>query len=91
MLVPQFSLRWLLAAVAVCAGVSLVLAAAMRGAPWAFVATAGMALVAFTLLVHATFFAALGLLARAAAAVRRRRAQDARGAPLAAAASPPER
>lgn len=35
MIIPRFSLRWLLALVTVCAGLSLVLSYAMRGEPWA--------------------------------------------------------
>jgi hypothetical protein len=42
MLIPRFSLRWLLAVMTVCAGVSLVLSIAIRGEPWAIGAAAAI-------------------------------------------------
>ena len=42
MIIPRFSLRWLLALVTACAGLSLVLSYAIRGEPWAIGIAVGM-------------------------------------------------
>lgn len=58
MLLPRFSIRWMLAATAVCGGFFVILAAAVRGQTWATALTiaVGSALLAF--LLYAMFFAA---------------------------------
>ena len=42
MLIPQFSLRWLLGLTALCAGISLVLSFAIQGRGWAIGAAAAL-------------------------------------------------
>ena len=58
MLLPRFSIRWLLIVTAVCGGFSMVLAAAVREQRWASAITiaVGGAMLAF--LLYAMFFAA---------------------------------
>ena len=56
MLIPQFSLRSILAATAVCGFVSLIGAAAVRGAPWAAAVVIAIAALGLILVVHALMF-----------------------------------
>jgi hypothetical protein len=57
MLIPQFSLRWIMALTAACAVFSLILAAAVHGSPWAIALSVGVASIVVTVAVHgATFF-----------------------------------
>lgn len=56
MLIPQFSLRWILAVTAVCGFVSLIGAAAVRGAPWAAAVVVAIGAVGLILTVHALMF-----------------------------------
>jgi hypothetical protein len=42
MLIPRYSLRWLLGLTTCCAGISLVLSHAVRGRPWAIGVTSGL-------------------------------------------------
>jgi hypothetical protein len=62
MLIPRFSLRWLLGLTAVCAAASLILAAAVRGELWAIGAAAAIASLAIVALLHIATFAAAWLL-----------------------------
>jgi hypothetical protein len=52
MLIPRYSIRWLLGLTTLSAGVSLVLAHALRGEAWAIGVTSGL----WTLVVVALFF-----------------------------------
>jgi hypothetical protein len=56
MLAPQFSLRSILAAMVVCGFVSLIGAAALRGAPWACAVLISMAAVLLILAIHGFMF-----------------------------------
>jgi hypothetical protein len=56
MLIPQFSLRWMLAATSVLAVVFLVFAQAVRGSSWAVGVSVATLLLAGTMLVHGLLF-----------------------------------
>jgi hypothetical protein len=56
MLIPQFSIRWVLALTAVCAVFSLILAAAVHGSPWAIAISIAVASLAVTLAFHGAVF-----------------------------------
>jgi cytochrome bd-type quinol oxidase subunit 2 len=56
MLIPQFSLRWVLGVTAACGVLSLVAAMALRGSAWAMSLTIAAASVAATLLAHGAMF-----------------------------------
>jgi hypothetical protein len=62
MLIPQFSLRSILAVTAVCGIVSLVGAAALHGAPWAGAVIISIAALAAILAVHGLMFFVVWLL-----------------------------
>lgn len=85
MLIPRFSLRALLIAMAVCAVFSLVIAGAVRGQPWAIGMTAGVAGLASLLLFHPLAFAVAAMLA----AVRRQVTPPPPGTSPFATAGPP--
>lgn len=59
MLMPQFSLRWVLAVTAVCAVLSLIAAFAIRGTAWAMALTLGFASLGLMLAVHGAMFFAV--------------------------------
>jgi hypothetical protein len=61
MLIPQYSLRSILAVTAACGFVSLIGAAAVRGAPWAQALVTSIAALALILLIHALMFLVMGL------------------------------
>ena len=62
MLIPRFSIRWVLAFTAVCAFFSFIVARGIGGQHWAIAITAAMALVVSCfLLFAATFILAYGL------------------------------
>ena len=56
MLIPRFSIRWLLAMTSVCALFSYVVAQAVAGAQWALAMTASLSLVATCFLLYAVAF-----------------------------------
>lgn len=56
-LIPQFSIRWLLALTAVCALVFSVFGLAVQGSYWAAGVSIGIASLAVLLLVHGLMFA----------------------------------
>ena len=62
MLIPQFSLRSILAATAVCGVVSLVGAAAVRGTPWAAAVIIAIATLVVILAIHGLMFFVVWLL-----------------------------
>ncbi len=88
MLIPRFSIRWLLGLTTVSAGVSLVLASAVRGRPWAIGIVAGLWAIVIIALFYATAFLLAWLLNHFLAAILLKRRQ-AGGSPFAAAHSPP--
>jgi len=72
MLIPRFSLRWLLGLITLSAGVSVVLAQAVRGQSWAIgVAAALLCLVVLALLQAGTFLVAWFAAQAESAVVRR--------------------
>jgi hypothetical protein len=56
MIIPRYSLRWLLALITVCGGLSMVLAYAVQGQPWAIGASVGFAALALVVSLHAAAF-----------------------------------
>lgn len=76
MLIPQFTLRWLLGMTAVLAVVSLVMSWAMRGSPWAVGVSAALVGLVLVGLVYAAMFAAVWLFSLLDV-IRPRRARDA--------------
>jgi hypothetical protein len=69
MLIPQFSLRWLLGLTALCAGISLVLAAATRGDHWALGVSAALAGAVALAALYVAAFAGAWLISQAAAGI----------------------
>ncbi len=65
MILPQFTIRTLLAICTVCALAFIVAGFAIRGQYWAWGITIGVASLVFTALVHAAWFGLVSLLARA--------------------------
>jgi hypothetical protein len=66
MLIPQFSLRWLLGVTALCAGVSLILSFAIAGENWAIGAAAALGSVAGLATLYAAVFLGAWLLVQVA-------------------------
>ena len=62
MIIPRFSLRWLLALVTVCGGVSLILSYAFQGSAWAIGLLVGLGSLLLVLLLHASAFSIAWLL-----------------------------
>lgn len=56
MLIPRFTIRWLLALTTVCAGLSLVLSYAVQGKAWAIALSLGMGLIPLAFLLYALTF-----------------------------------
>jgi hypothetical protein len=56
MVIPRFTLLWLLILVTACAVLSLILSYAHQGHPWALGLLAGLASLAAVLLLHAAAF-----------------------------------
>jgi hypothetical protein len=88
MLIPRFSIRWLLGLTTFSAGVSLVLAYAVRGQPWAIGIVAGLWAVAIIAVFYASAFIMAWLLNQFLASIllKRRPTGD---SPFAAASSAP--
>jgi hypothetical protein len=70
MLIPRFSLRWLLGLTTVCAVISLVLSYAVRGQPWALGVTAGLWCLVIVALLYVGSFLAAWLVAQITGAFR---------------------
>jgi hypothetical protein len=62
MIIPRYSLRWLLALITVCGGLSMILAYAVQGQPWAIGAMVGLAALAVVVALHAAAFSVAWLL-----------------------------
>lgn len=73
MLIPRFTLRWLLLAVAGCAVLFFVLALATRERLWAVALAVPIVALAVVLALHAALFLALWLYSRAEDLWRQRR------------------
>ncbi len=65
MLIPRFSVRWLLGLTTFSALVSLVLSYAVRGQPWALGITAGLWCLVVVFVLHVASFLAAWLLSQA--------------------------
>ena len=59
MLIPQYTIRWLLAVMAACAVVFSIFALAVRGSPWARGVSVAILSLVVVLLIHAFVFAVL--------------------------------
>lgn len=70
MLIPRFTIRWLLWLITVSAVVSLVLSYAVRGRAWALGVTAGLWCLAFAALFYVLAFLVAWLIANLRAALR---------------------
>lgn len=64
MLLPRFTIRAMIGLVTICALVFVIAGMAVRGQPWAWGVTIGVASLAFTLLVHAAWTGAVWALAQ---------------------------
>jgi hypothetical protein len=62
MIIPRYSLRWLLALLTVCGGFSMILAYAVQGQTWAIGTTVGVAALALVVALHAAAFSVAWLL-----------------------------
>jgi hypothetical protein len=93
MLIPRFTLRWLLGLTTFCAGVSLVLSYAVRGNAWAIGASAGLWSLVIVGLLYVAAFLAAWLMAQAMTALRSSlpgAAASAGESPFAVPISPPQ-
>ena len=57
MLIPRFTLRWLLLLTTVCGGLSLVLSYAIQGREWAIAVSLALGAIPLLFLLHALAFA----------------------------------
>lgn len=62
MIIPRFSLRWLLSLITVCAGLSFILSYAFRGHAWAIGLSVGLSSLVLVVALHAASFSAAWLL-----------------------------
>jgi hypothetical protein len=62
MIIPRYSLRWLLALITVCGGLSLILSYAFQGQAWAIGFTVGLGSLAVVAALHAVAFSVAWLL-----------------------------
>lgn len=65
MIIPQFSLRWLLGLTALCAGVSLILSFAIQGKGWAIGSAAALGSILAVALLHVAAFLSAWLISQA--------------------------
>ena len=87
MLIPRFTIRWLLGLTAVCSVFFLVLASALRGQFWATALSIAIASAVVAFLCYAAFFGVAYALASLFGVVRM---QPRGGSPFATAAPPPQ-
>ena len=81
MLIPQFSLRWLLALTTVCAVVFSIVGLAMRGSRWAAAVSVGIGSLVVLVMVYGLVFALVWIFSVATSSLGRRRAGSA-GSPF---------
>ena len=62
MIIPRFSLRWLLALITVCGGLSLILSYAFQGSAWAIGAIVALGSIVVVVALHAVAFSIAWLL-----------------------------
>ena len=73
MLIPQFSLRWLLGLTTVCAVVFSIVGLAVRGSEWAAAVSIGIGSLVVLILVYGLVFVAVWIFSVVVTSVRRRR------------------
>jgi hypothetical protein len=86
MIIPRFSLRWLLGVTTLCALLAYVLAQAIRGQAWGIAISVTVGALLFTSLVHAVVFLLAWGIASAGTGIRRTRATS----PFATHVAPPQ-
>ena len=74
MLIPQYSIRWLLVITAVCAGLFSIVGLAVRGQSWAIGVSVALGALVLTMLVYAAVFGLVWLASVLLAAMGRRNA-----------------
>ena len=84
MLIPRYSLRWLLGLMTFSAGVSLVLSYAIRGAPWAIGVASGLWSLVIVALAYVAAFLGAWLIAQVVTVTRDRPLASAGVSPFAA-------
>lgn len=77
MILPRFSIRWMLAATCLGAVFFLIVSLAIAGQRWAMVAVSAVLVTLFTLLVQAGFFFAVWVFAQAENLMTGQRIDDA--------------
>lgn len=87
MLVPRFSLRWMLAATVVGAALAWIVSLAVRGSLWAIAVSLAIGSVPAMFLLYAIVFVTAFFMARS---LRRNRARDVGSTPFADAGPPPQ-
>jgi hypothetical protein len=87
MLIPRFTIRWLLGLTAVCSVFFLVLASALRGQLWAMALSIAITSAVVAFLCYAALFGVAYALAALFGAVR---SQPRGGSPFAAGVPPPQ-
>jgi hypothetical protein len=87
MLIPRFTIRWLLLVTTVCAFFFLVVACAVRGDAWAFAVSLSVVSLAVAFLVFGAFF---GFAFLVTSVVGLLRPSSPRGTPFATAEPPPQ-
>lgn len=80
MIIPRFTLRWLLALVTVCGGVSLILSYAFQGSAWAIGLLVGLGSLLLVLVLHASAYSVAWLLTQFSYMATGRSASSAGGA-----------
>ena len=88
MIIPRFTLRWLLALTTLCGGLSLVLSYAVRGQEWAIAVSLGLATIPLLFLLHAATFMAAWLISQGMSFMGRRLAPAPAHSPFAASGPP---
>jgi len=76
MLIPQFSIRWLLALMTVCAVVFSIVGLAVRGTAWAAGVSIGIGSGVILVLVYGLLFAAVWVFSQVMSSLGRRRARS---------------
>jgi len=73
MLIPQYSIRWLLAVTAVCAGIFSILALGVRGSRWAAGVSVALGSLVILMAVYVLWFALVWAVAAVVPRLARRR------------------
>lgn len=86
MLIPRFTLRWMLATTAVCGLLAFVLSQAVAGRPWGIAISVAIGALFFTAVIYAMVFLASWGIAFLGLRARKRRAMS----PFATHTAPPQ-